>query len=71
MHKFITNRWRNLHKAGDIFEYFKYGSDYTRITYEQMIKAVEKVYYDMPEILDDVLEWVSENWSGKNEKIHG
>ena len=63
-HQLITNRWRNLHKVDDIFELFAYGSDYTKITYDQMVKAVKEVYHDMPAVLDNVLEWLSENWKG-------
>ena len=63
-HQMITNRWRNLHKVDDIFKNFAYGSNYSKISYDQMVRAVKEVYYDMPAILDDVLEWVSENWKG-------
>ena len=62
LHQIITNRWRNLHKVDDIFKNFAYGSDYLRITYAQMIMAVKEVYRDMPEIMDEVLEWVRKNW---------
>ena len=63
-HQIITNRWRNLHKASDIFELFKYGSDYSKITYDQMKQAIKEVYKDMPGILDEVLEWFEKNWKG-------
>jgi hypothetical protein len=62
MHRIITNRWRNLHKLDDAYEYFAYGSNYSLITYEQMVSAVKEVYYDMPEILNEVLDWLSKNW---------
>jgi len=62
LHQIITNRWRNLHKVDDIFKNFAYGSDYLRITYAQMIMAVKEVYRDMPEIMDEVLDWVRKNW---------
>ena len=62
LHQIITNRWRNLHKISDIFQNFAYGSDYTKITYELMVEAVKQVYRDMPAVLDEVLEWLSENW---------
>ena len=63
-HQLITNRWRNLHKVDDAFKNFAYGSDYSAITYDQMVKAVKEAYHDMPAILDDALEWLGENWKG-------
>lgn len=62
LHKVITKRWRDLYKKGGIFKYFKYGSDYTKITYSMMEKAVKEVYKDMPELLDEVLVWLRRNW---------
>lgn len=53
-----------------MFKNFAYGSDYTKITYVQMIEAVKAVYYDMPAVLDDILDWVKKNWRDKHvEKI--
>lgn len=64
LHRIITNRWRNLWKLGDNFKLFKYGSDYSKITYSMMEQAIKVVYGDMPGILDDVLEWFAKNWEG-------
>ena len=70
MHQIITNRWRNLHTTDSMFKNFAYGSDYTKITYVQMIEAVKAVYYDMPAVLDDILDWVKKNWRDNHvEKI--
>ena len=65
MHQIITNRWRNLHKLDDMFQNFAYGSDYSLITYEEMVQAANKVYNDMPAVLDDVLSWLEKNWRSK------
>ena len=51
-----------MHKISDIFQNFAYGSDYSKITYDLMVEAVKQVYRDMPDVLDEVLEWLSENW---------
>ena len=62
MHQIITNRWRNLHKYNSIFKDFAYGSDYSLITYDLMVQAVEYVYRDMPDVLKATLEWLESNW---------
>ena len=62
LHKTITNRWRNLHKKDRYFKYFKYGSNYTKITYTMMEKAIKEVYKDMPQLLDETLDWFRKNW---------
>ena len=64
-HRIFTNRWRNLHKLGDGLDLFKYGSDYSKITYSMMEKAVNTVYGDMPELLEQVLDWLAKNWRYK------
>ena len=64
LHQIITNRWRNLHKVSDLFEHFKYGSDYSEITFSMMEEAIKEVYKDMPGLLEEVLEWFRKNWKG-------
>ena len=41
---------------------FKAGGKIDEFIDDEMAKAVEKVYHDMPAVLDNVLEWVRENW---------
>ena len=65
MHQEITNRWRNLHKVNDIFQDFAYRSNYRKITYDLMVKAVETVYTDMPDVLHATLKWLEKNWKVK------
>ena len=62
LHRTITNRWRNLHKTNRYFKYFKYGSNYTKITYTMMEKAIKEVYKDMPQLLYETLTWFRKNW---------
>ena len=62
LHKVITSRWRDLYKKGGVFKYFKYGADYSKITYSMMEKAIKEVYKDMPQLLDEVLDWFRKNW---------
>ena len=62
LHRIITNRWQNLHKLSSDFRLFKYGSNYSQITYSMMEKAINAVYGDMPWLLDQVLEWFRKNW---------
>ena len=62
LHKTITKRWRNLHKTNRYFKYFKYGARYMNITYTMMEKAIKEVYKDMPQLLDEVLDWFRKNW---------
>ena len=64
LHQIITNRWRNLHKVSDLFEHFKYGSNYSEITFSMMEEAIKEVYKDMPGLLEEVLEWLRKNWKG-------
>ena len=30
--------------------------------YDLMVSAVKEVYYNMPAVLDEVLEWVESHW---------
>ncbi len=53
LHKIITKRWRKA---------VKYGTNYTKMSYLQVKKAVKKVYYDMPELQKMALQWVEKNW---------
>ena len=62
LHQTITNRWRNLPKVDEIFRNFGYGSKYQLIDYETMEKALYQVYGDMPQILDEALSWLEQNW---------
>ena len=64
MHQIITNRWRNLHKVDDICMDFAYGSDYRLITFDLMVQAVNEVYHDMPDIMNDTISWLNKNWRG-------
>ena len=49
-------------KYDKYFKYFKYGSKYTNITYTMMEKAIKEVYHDMPQLLDETLDWFRKNW---------
>ena len=62
LHKVITKRWMNLYKKDNYFKYFKLGSDYTKITYTMMEKAIEEVYKDMPQLLEETSRWFRKNW---------
>lgn len=53
LHKKITKRWRDQ---------FSYGTNYRKITKNQMRNAIKKVYKDMPQLLDEALEWFEKNW---------
>ena len=53
LHKIITKRWR---------DYFSYGMDYMDISKTKMRKAIKQVYKDMPQLLDEALEWFEKNW---------
>lgn len=73
--KFLTGSYKKLKNVflgikndGEIyiksstFKYFKYGSNYSKITYGQMEKAIKEVYKDMPQLLDETLKWFRKNW---------
>lgn len=62
LHKIITKRWRDLYKKDKYFKYFKYGSNYKKITFTMMEKAIKEVYKDMPQLLDETLDWFRKNW---------
>jgi len=62
LHRIFTNRWRNLHKISKDFKNFRYGGNYSKITWSLMERAIKKVYGDVPWLLDDVLEWFYKNW---------
>ena len=66
LHQIITKRWRYLHELDRDFKNFAYGSNYKKITYEQMVQAVKQVYADMPKLLDEVLAWLAKNWGNIN-----
>ena len=53
LHKIITKRWR---------DYFPYGKNYNNLSKTKMRKAIKKIYNDMPQLLDETLEWFEKNW---------
>lgn len=53
LHRTITNRWRQC---------FPYGTNYRKITKSQMRAAIKKVYKDMPQLLNETLQWFEKNW---------
>ena len=61
-HKTITKRWRDLYKTDEYFKFFKYRSNYKKITREMMEKAIKEVYKDMPELMNEALIWFRANW---------
>lgn len=53
LHQTITNRWRKA---------IPYGTDYNKITYSKMEKAIKEVYSDMPNLKEQALKWLKQNW---------
>lgn len=53
VHQTITNRWRKA---------IPYGTDYSKISYSKMEKAIKEVYKDMPELKKQALKWFKQNW---------
>ena len=53
LHNTITQRWRKA---------ISYGTDYNKVTYSQMEKAIKDVYSDMPELKKQALKWLKQNW---------
>ncbi len=65
LHSKITKKWRDLYEVDKYkFKKFKYGSDYTKITKEEMENAIEEVYKDMPQLKKKTLEWFRKDWDG-------
>ena len=53
LHKKITQRWRKA---------IPYGTKYKNLKYSELKKAIEKVYYDMPELKKIALKWLKQKW---------
>jgi len=51
VHREITNRWRKV---------IPYGSKYKKLNKDDLITAVEKVYFDMPKLKEKALECVND-----------
>lgn len=56
LHRIITNRWRKE---------IKYGVNYTTLTKQQIIVAINKVYYDMPALKRYALKYLYEVWDNE------
>ena len=40
--------------------------NYSRMTKSGMKFAVQRVYYDMPDLLEEALKWIDKYWKGNN-----